>query len=183
MTPGTSSAPVTAWRHVRAITLLPFMNTVVIPGSLLVAFPPELPPRQDALSIVTIVAGIAAGIAGAALVAHAVRLFIRLGGGTLAPWDPTRQLVSAGAYAYSRNPMKGGLFLTLAGEALVTKAPAVALWFACFVLANVVYIRLHEEPGLEARFGDRYRAYCARVPRWWPRLRSLSRRAAEITAP
>jgi protein-S-isoprenylcysteine O-methyltransferase Ste14 len=148
-----------------------------------VAFPPEPSLRRDALTIAAIVAGIAACIAGAALVAHAVRLFIRLGGGTLAPWDPTRQLVSAGAYAYSRNPMKGGLFLILAGEALLTKTAAVALWFACFVLANVVYIRLHEEPGLAARFGDRYRAYCARVPRWWPRLRSRSRRAEEVTAP
>jgi protein-S-isoprenylcysteine O-methyltransferase Ste14 len=29
---------------------------------------------------------------------------------------------------------------------------------------------LVEEPGLERRFGDSYRAYKANVPRWIPRL-------------
>ena len=78
--------------------------------------------------------------------------------------------------------MKGGLLLVLAGEALLTRSPPLAAWFACFALANVVYLRVHEEPGLEARFGDRYRDYCARVPRWWPRLRSPRRGATEVNA-
>ena len=56
--------------------------------------------------------------AGLWLVVHSIRLFVRLGSGTLAPWDPTQALVTDGAYRYSRNPMKGGLFLILAGEAL-----------------------------------------------------------------
>jgi protein-S-isoprenylcysteine O-methyltransferase Ste14 len=68
--------------------------------------------------------------------------------------------------------MKGGLFLVLAGEALVTQSSAIAAWLACFAVVNVVYIRWHEEPGLERRFGERYRDYCARVPRWWPSFRS-----------
>jgi protein-S-isoprenylcysteine O-methyltransferase Ste14 len=105
---------------------------------------------------------------------------VRLGSGTLAPWDPTRELVLAGAYGYSRNPMKGGLFIVLLGEALLARSLPLAAWFACFALVNVVYIRLYEEPGLEARFGDRYRDYRARVPRWWPRLRSLRRQATEV---
>jgi protein-S-isoprenylcysteine O-methyltransferase Ste14 len=90
--------------------------------------------------------------------------------------------VSTGAYGYSRNPLKGGLFFVLLGEALLAQSLPLAAWFAFFALANVVYIRLHEEPGLEARFGDRYRDYRARVPRWWPRLRSLGRRATEVDA-
>jgi protein-S-isoprenylcysteine O-methyltransferase Ste14 len=163
-------AAVTPWRHTRAIALLPFMNTVVVPSALLGLTGAALPRSETA---VLALAGAALLAGGAALVAHSIHLFIRLGRGTLAPWDPTGELVDAGAYRFSRNPMKTGLFLVLAGEALLTQSTAVTAWFACFVVVNVVYIRWHEEPGLERRFGERYRAYCARVPRWWPRLRSL----------
>jgi protein-S-isoprenylcysteine O-methyltransferase Ste14 len=121
----------------------------------------------------TALAGTLLVAAGATLVVHSVHLFIRHGRGTLAPWDPTRELVSAGAYGFSRNPMKGGLFVVLAGEALLTRSPALTVWFLCFALVNVIYIRTHEEPGLRARFGVSYREYCARVPRWWPTLESL----------
>jgi protein-S-isoprenylcysteine O-methyltransferase Ste14 len=163
MSTAAASASVSPWRHVRAIALLPFMNTVLIPTVLLLWSPP--PPAWPAAATV---AGAALVAAGAALVAHCVRLFIRLGDGTLAPWDPTRELVLAGAYRYSRNPMKAGLFLVLAGEALATGSAALTVWFACFALVNVLYIRLHEEPGLDRRFGAAYRDYCQRVPRWWP---------------
>jgi protein-S-isoprenylcysteine O-methyltransferase Ste14 len=68
--------------------------------------------------------------------------------------------------------MKLGLFLVLGGEAMLIQSTPIAVWFACFAIANILYIRLHEEPRLEARFGARYRDYCERVPRWWPKLRS-----------
>jgi protein-S-isoprenylcysteine O-methyltransferase Ste14 len=173
MTAATRSEPVAAWRHVRAIALLPFMNTVVIPSALLLLSPPAPPLQWN-----TALAGSALAATGVALVAHCVRLFVRFGCGTLAPWDPTCKLVSSGAYRYSRNPMKAGLFLVLAGEALATQSVALTAWFSCFTVANVVYIRLHEEPGLAKRFGTRYREYSERVPRWWPTRRSLGRSEA-----
>jgi protein-S-isoprenylcysteine O-methyltransferase Ste14 len=123
--------------------------------------------------VAAVIAGAALAAGGVALVAHSIRLVMRFGQGTLAPWDPTRKLVSAGAYGCLRNPMKAGLFLTLAGEALLTRSPALGIWFTCFALVNIVYIRLYEEPGLEKRFGDQYRDYSARVPRWWPKPRAL----------
>jgi protein-S-isoprenylcysteine O-methyltransferase Ste14 len=169
----TGGTSVTAWRHVRAIALLPFMNTVVIPALLLTLWPSAVAGALSASVLLTMFAGAVLVAGGAALVAHSIRLFVRLGRGTLAPWDPTCDLVSAGAYRFSRNPMKGGLFLVLAGEALLTHSPAICVWFVCFALSNVLYIRVHEEPGLRARFGERYREYCARVPRWWPTLQSL----------
>ena len=90
---------------------------------------------------------------GVALVAHSIRLFVRLGHGTLAPWDPTRELVSAGAYRYSRNPMKAGLFLVLAARRYGCARRPFSCGSRASSLVNVVYIRLHEEPGLRARFG------------------------------
>jgi protein-S-isoprenylcysteine O-methyltransferase Ste14 len=173
MSAAIESRTISPWRHVSAIALLPFMNTVAIPCALLALLPPTRPAwGVGALAATTL--GVALMAAGAALVAHCVRLFVRFGSGTLAPWDPTRELVSAGAYAYSRNPMKAGLFLVLAGEALATQSLALAAWLGCFAVANILYIRLHEEPGLTKRFGARYRDYCARVPRWWPTLRRSS---------
>lgn len=176
MSAAASSQPVAAWRHLRAIALLPFMNTVVIPSTLLLLLPPMWSPESTAVAVAAALAGAALATAGAALVAHCIRLFMRFGSGTLAPWDPTRELVSAGAYRHSRNPMKVGLFLVLAGEALATRSVALTAWFACFAIVNVVYIRLHEEPGLAKRFGASYRDYCERVPRWWPALRTAPRR-------
>ena len=164
MTATASGERVGAWRHVRAIALLPFVNTAVVPGALLALDPPAPMARNAAASI----AGTALVVCGLALVVHTVSLFVRFGAGTLAPWDPTRELVTTGAYRYSRNPMKAGLFLVLGGEALLTQSVALAAWFACFTLVNVLYIRLHEEPRLAKRFGARYGDYCARVPRWWP---------------
>jgi protein-S-isoprenylcysteine O-methyltransferase Ste14 len=176
-----SGADAGAWRHARAIALLPLTNTVVIPAALLALWPVEPPAGGVALALLAI--GSAVATAGVALVAHSISLFMRLGRGTLAPWDPTRALVAAGAYRYHRNPMKAGLFLVLAGEAIATQSAALAAWFAVFLLVNVVYIRLHEEPGLERRFGERYREYCARVPRWWPTLRALRSKTMETTTP
>lgn len=161
---------VTGARHARAIALLPLMNTVLIPSTLLAIWPvtPSWPTSPQAWA--TTLAGALLMIGGATLVAHCIALFVRLGRGTLAPWDQTNALVTAGAYGYSRNPMKGGLFLVLAGEALLTQSPALAIWFAGFAAVNVLYIRLHEEPGLARRFGARYTDYSARVRRWWPAL-------------
>jgi protein-S-isoprenylcysteine O-methyltransferase Ste14 len=180
MTDATSNArEVTTWRHARAIALLPFTNTVAMPGALLALWPSR--PAVDAASVALLVFGVLLMVCGIAVVAHTIGLFIRLGRGTLAPWDPTRELVVAGAYRYSRNPMKSGLFLVLAGEAAITQSPAIAVWFVCFFFLNLAYIRLHEEPRLLARFGARYRDYCARVPRWLPSVRALRNHATEAT--
>ena len=107
--------------------------------------------------------------AGFALWLWTVRLFARIGEGTLAPWDPTRRLVVAGPYRYVRNPMIGAVLLVLIGEAAVFGSRGLLIWSAAFVAINWVFFVLHEEPGLERRFGDEYREYKRAVPRWIPR--------------
>jgi protein-S-isoprenylcysteine O-methyltransferase Ste14 len=116
-------------------------------------------------------AGTVLFLGGFALFAWCVALFGRVGRGTLAPWDPTRRLVAVGPYRHVRNPMISGVAMMLAGEALLWRSGLLALWACAFVLINHAYFRLSEEPGLERRFGDGYRAYRANVPRWIPRLR------------
>ena len=99
-----------------------------------------------------------------------IRLFATRGEGTLAPWDPPRKLVVEGPYRHVRNPMISGVWFLLAGEALILGSVGIAIWLAAFAAANMVYMPLVEEPGLERRFGDDYRAYKRAVPAWIPRV-------------
>ena len=50
---------------------------------------------------------------GLALLVATVRLFADVGEGTLAPWDPPKNLVIVGPYRYVRNPMHSGVFISL----------------------------------------------------------------------
>ncbi len=175
------AARVPPWRHVRAVLLLPFMNTVLIPGLvLLIARDQRL--AGDSLTLTIAVAGLLLVAAGLALVARSIALFVSLGRGTLAPWDPTRMLITTDVYRLSRNPMKSGLFLMLLGECLVSGSRALMVWATAFIVANVIYIRWFEERGLERRFGARYTDYRERVPRWFG-LRGLRRAPRALESP
>ncbi|HEU0054891.1 MAG TPA: methyltransferase [Longimicrobium sp.] len=161
-----------ALRHLVAILLLPFTVTVVVPRFLLSALAAADTRWGDAAAAG---AGRAAGaallVAGLALFAWCVALFARVGRGTLAPWDPTRALVAAGPYRLTRNPMITGVAAILVGEALWMGSRVLGGWAAVFIVINHLYFVLSEEPGLERRFGEGYRAYRAAVPRWLPRPR------------
>ena len=98
-----------------------------------------------------------------------ITLFATSGNGTLAPWDATQKLVVRGVYRHVRNPMIGGVFCILLGESLALGSVTLFCWFAVFVLGNLVYIPLVEEPGLQGRFGQAYERYRKHVPRWIPR--------------
>jgi protein-S-isoprenylcysteine O-methyltransferase Ste14 len=108
---------------------------------------------------------------GLLLLVATIRLFVTVGKGTLAPWNPPRRLVIRGIYRHVRNPMIAGVFIILLGEAVLAASLPLLGWFAVFVIVNAVYISLFEEPGLVRRFGDNYLAYQQNVPRWIPRLR------------
>jgi protein-S-isoprenylcysteine O-methyltransferase Ste14 len=109
---------------------------------------------------------------GLVLVVWTVTLFAKVGHGTLAPWDPTSRLVVRGPYRHVRNPMITGVGAMLAGQALFFRSWPIAIELAVFAVVNAIYFPLVEEPGLRDRFGTDYEEYCARVPRWLPRVRS-----------
>jgi protein-S-isoprenylcysteine O-methyltransferase Ste14 len=119
----------------------------------------------------TVLAGLALIGAGFALWLWTVRLFARIGRGTLAPWDPTRRLVATGPYRRVRNPMIAAVLTVLLGEAAVFGSPGLLVWSAIFFAANQVFFLIYEEPALERRFGDEYGEYRREVPRWLPRRR------------
>jgi protein-S-isoprenylcysteine O-methyltransferase Ste14 len=162
------------WKHLRAILLLPFLAAVVIPGVLLWLTGPDtlgLWQSAPATLVALPVLGGALICLGLVLVVATIRLFVTVGKGTLAPWDPTQRLVVRGVYRHVRNPMIAGVFFVLLGEAVLAASLPLFIWFIVFVVANVVYIPLVEEPGLVKRFGSDYLAYQRNVPRWIPRVR------------
>lgn len=157
-------------KHLQAILALPFTVTVIIPAILLWLNPRQ--PQwhlQSAMNILFSFVGILCLVSGLFLVISTIRLFSRIGRGTLAPWHPTQRLVIVGIYRYVRNPMILGVMLVLFGEAIVTHSPAVFIWFGLFTVANMLYMPLFEEPNLIKRFGDDYQLYRDNVPRWLPR--------------
>lgn len=144
--------------------------TVLVPSAILLSFGSDIGwGLPGAVGVLSALLGLALIAAGFALWLWTVRLFARVGRGTLAPWDPTRRLVVEGPYRHVRNPMIAAVLAVLAGEAALFGSPPLLIWCALFSAINHVFFLVHEEPGLERRFGDDYRAYKRSVPRWLPR--------------
>jgi protein-S-isoprenylcysteine O-methyltransferase Ste14 len=122
-------------------------------------------------SIPSFVTGLVIAAAGFCLLVVNVVTLVRIGRGTIMPWDPTRRLVVSGLYRHVRNPMILSLLVLQAGWAVLFRSPGVALLAALFFVANTAYFILSEEPGLEKRFGAEYVEYRRSVPRWIPRLK------------
>jgi len=104
---------------------------------------------------------------GAGLCWKTVSLFTEYGEGTPAPFDPPKKLVIRGPYIYTRNPMMVAVCLVLSGEALLFASVPLGLWFLTFLGLCLILIPFWEEPDLEKRFGESYRQYKQKVPRWF----------------
>jgi protein-S-isoprenylcysteine O-methyltransferase Ste14 len=166
---------VTALRHAFAIAVLPFTMAVLVPVWIARGAGLTPAPAGSIGGLLVQATGLAVLAVGLALFVASLRRFATEGRGTLAPWDPPRELVVRGPYRYVRNPMISGVLLVLLGEALVLRSRPHFLWACTFFAINAVYIPLLEEPDLEHRFGESYREYCRHVPRLFPRLRPWSR--------
>ena len=106
----------------------------------------------------------------------AVQEFAVRGNGTPVPFDPPKRLVTAGPYAYVRNPMQVSAALVMLGWG----ATLESWWVAAGAIMAVVYgsgFAAGDEHGdLERRFGDSWRAYARAVRSWIPRWRPIDAR-------
>jgi protein-S-isoprenylcysteine O-methyltransferase Ste14 len=106
---------------------------------------------------------VAAGIASTVWM---IALHYRASPASFLELKQTQTLLTPGPYAYSRNPMYLCELAFWFGWALFYGSLAVLvgclLWAGMFNFAIVPY----EERGLEGRFGEAYRQYKQRVPRW-----------------
>jgi protein-S-isoprenylcysteine O-methyltransferase Ste14 len=116
------------------------------------------PGLRTAFGAMIVVVGIATMFAGRrALLRH---------GTNINPLRPTTALVTDGVFRHTRNPLYVGVSVALCGIALIFALDwmLVLIVPACVVLHFAVVRR--EESYLEGKFGEAYRRYTARVPRY-----------------
>lgn len=101
-----------------------------------------------------------AGITIAALAIATFRSFQRMSG------LDTSRLVTGGLYALSRNPQNVGWALALLGVAVAGRSVLALVMVALFALVLHTYIVRLEEPYLERIYGQAYRDYMERSPRY-----------------
>jgi protein-S-isoprenylcysteine O-methyltransferase Ste14 len=158
-------------RHLISITSLPVTVTIIIPAVIASLFLRENFWGLNSLALLLLlIVGLLLIGAGLILFYLTISLFITMGNGTIAPWSPTSKLIVGGVYGNVRNPMITCVFLVLTGESIILGSIPVAIWTILFILANLIFIPLIEEPELAERFGDEYLIYKENVPRWIPRL-------------
>ena len=116
-------------------------------------------------SVAVRVAGAVAVVLGVILAGAALMAFRRVGTPP-EPYEPTTALATDGPYHFTRNPMYLGMALATGGLALAGNA----LWPLLTLIPVIWMIRTQvidkEERYLDAKFGDAYRDFKARVRRW-----------------
>ena len=91
----------------------------------------------------------------------------------LTPPGAPATLLSEGIYSRIRHPRYVQIVLGLLGHALLANYLATWIIFAVSLLWIELVTRV-EERELRDRFGEEYRLYCEKVPRFFPRSRSGS---------
>lgn len=149
--------------------ILPIVGLIILPW-LIISFTNTGAILVYNKSLQTIL-GILILLMGLQLTISSILLFIKVGKGTLAPWDPTQKLVVKGPYRYTRNPMIIGVLFIIFAEALLLGFSGLIIYAILFFLLNTIYFKFSEEPGLVKRFGNDYIEYRKNVPMWIPRLK------------
>ncbi|HCT30950.1 MAG TPA: isoprenylcysteine carboxylmethyltransferase family protein [Bacteroidales bacterium] len=146
----------------------------ILPITVLIIIPLGIEKNISIKSSFALIIGFSIILIGLYAMIVTISTFIRIGKGTLAPWNPTRKLIISGMHGYVRNPMIMGVMTVLIGESIVILSIKILVWAAVFFLINNIYFVIYEEPNLEKKFGDEYREYKKNVPRWIPRLKPFT---------
>jgi hypothetical protein len=125
-------------------------------------------PSSQGFGPLTVFAGIALTAAG-----ELIRLWAVQHIGTISRTRSDRlgPLINDGPFALVRNPLYLGNIVLWVGFAVTARVVWLAPVAAVLLGAEYHAIVRWEERLLEARLGDTYRQYRARVPRWLPRAR------------
>ncbi len=116
-----------------------------------------------------IVVGVIAFVVGLGMVIGANRIFQHVGT-NVRPSQPTLALATTGIFTWTRNPMYVGGSIALLGIAISCALDWVLLLLVLSLPLVHYGIILREERYLERKFGDAYRRYKTKVPRYWWRV-------------
>lgn len=143
---------------------------LLIPGSVAVYLPRFIAAQTGARAGAFPVLAAALLTLGLGIVLLCIWDFARQGRATPAPVDPPKFLVVGRLYQFSRNPMYIGVLTVIAGWALWYGSAWILAYGAAAGFGFHLFVILVEEPALSRRFGEAYKTYCSRTPRWLPRL-------------
>ncbi len=106
-------------------------------------------------------------IGGSVVLAAFAFLTFRRAGTSVDPRRPTMAIISDGSFRFTRNPLYLAMTLLIIGIAIAVDGlwPVIMLVPTLIVMTYGVIRR--EERYLEAKFGDAYRTYKAKVRRWF----------------
>jgi protein-S-isoprenylcysteine O-methyltransferase Ste14 len=85
------------------------------------------------------------------------------------PYPPIERVVTTGPYAYTRNPMYGGVVLVMIGQGLLFGSLGAVIYGICWLIAFYVFEWTIDDPFIVKRMGQPYEDYCRDVPGWIPR--------------
>lgn len=124
-----------------------------------------IPPGLAQANTLALVVGLTFVAIGFTLAALSVRRF-HLAGTSVVPGESSTALVVAGPYAFTRNPIYIGFVLAYFGLAIML----TSLWVLLLLIPVLIILQRGvvepEEAYLDRKFGEAYRRYQARVPRW-----------------
>jgi protein-S-isoprenylcysteine O-methyltransferase Ste14 len=113
----------------------------------------------------SLAAGVALAVAGLALGLFSVREF-KQAGTSVVPGEPSTMLIEQGPYKFTRNPIYIGMVILYFGLAVMLTSAWMLLLLIPVLMILQRGVVEREEAYLTAKFGDAYRAFQARVPRW-----------------
>ena len=147
-----------------------FRHRTVLPLPVAVAIL-AIPSGDAGSSALLVVSGVAVTVLGELIRlwgVHHIGVISRTRSDRLGP------LVDSGPFAIVRNPLYVGNIMLWVGFALTARLAWLAPVILALLGAEYHAIVRWEERLLDSRLGDGYRTYAARVPRWMPRLSTIS---------
>jgi protein-S-isoprenylcysteine O-methyltransferase Ste14 len=140
-----------------------FLGAILL-GCLLSWIVPLGPGLGSANALALSVGGALAAV-GLALFVVSVREF-RRAGTSVVPGEASTVLLDRGPYRYTRNPIYISFIVFYFGMAIML----TSTWMLLLLIPVLIVLRRgvveREEAYLQSKFGEAYRKYQARVPRW-----------------
>ncbi len=142
------------------------LSFLLLPGIIALLMPPLIASAEQAGASNPF--GGAVMLIGFLLLLWCVRDFYVAGKGTLAPWDPPKNLVTVGLYRYTRNPMYVAVLTLVGGWALYFQSLYLTAYVIILAIGFHIRVVVAEEKWCADSFGADWETYKAQVNRWLP---------------
>jgi protein-S-isoprenylcysteine O-methyltransferase Ste14 len=151
--------------HAGVAVMPPLLFLVALLGGALLSYVVPIGPGLGSANELALAVGLTFVALGFALVTVSFRNF-RRADTSVVPSEPSTALVTTGPYRFTRNPIYIGFVLAYFGFAIVL----TSMWVLLLLIPVLAILQrgvvVPEEAYLRRKFGDAYRKYQARVPRW-----------------